>query len=367
MKPIINKISTYLYQFLCDDYDEERAADYFLHLHEEGLPVAPACSAIRNGNYFGRNFDFVYSKLIDFIMQIPSACDRYASIGVGCTVGQCTTDNIDCGISEEVCNLIPFCVWDGINENGVAFCTNVVPCIDLNHQTTGTNPGQKPLLTPFIGREILDHAASAKDAIRLLNERNIITPEVSVLRMTHDLHFMIADQCDTFVVEFVDNRLVCRKDERIMTNFYLSLPLQPHSCGLERYDLAKKHYGYAGEGMEQMSEVLELLHYRRAYDLCTKPFWYSEHLAAGLQLGIDITVFNMMQYADLIHDYVRQISFDSRDGYLNPWHSMHSSVYDICNRKLRLFVQENYCRCYEFDFDPARYVVRHRNAEIIHC
>lgn len=358
MKPIINKITDYLYHFICDTYDFDRAAQYMRQLENSGTVLgAPACSTIRNGNYFGRNFDFVYSDLIDFVISIPRRANRYASVGVACSLGECTTENIRYGISDEVCNFLPFCVWDGINEKGVVFSTNVVPSLDLDRQTVGTN-SKKPLLyTSFIGREILDHAGSAREAIELLKKRNIMTPKISILAEREDLHFMIADEQDTYVVEFINNKLVCRKNEMIMTNFYLSLPPQPHACGLERYDLLVKHYDQAGHSMKSMSAVMKKLHYSQAYDVRTSPFWYTEHLNCGLADGIDITIFNMYQYKDYIKEFAKKVSFAERrfDG---PWHTTHSSIYDIGHRKLRIFSQEKYDIGYEFSLNPEKYMVK---------
>lgn len=350
MKSQIKKLNEYLYTFHFNNYDYKLANKHIRELEQSNSTFTmPGCSTLRSGNYFGRNFDFFYSKLIDFVIRTDRTPDHFASIGMGCATGECTSDNIDYGIDDEVCNYIPFCVWDGINEYGVTFCTNVTPSKDLQCQTTGTNPDKPLLYSLFIGRLILDHARSAKEAIMILNNYNIVTPKISVLGSIMDLHFMIADEKDTFVVEFINNKLVYKKNQTILTNFYVSLPLQPHSCGVERYRLLESKTNQKIDSMETMSCIMESVHYSQAYNIYNKPFWYTDHFADGLLDGIDINISNYHQYQDYILNHASQISFDSREGFLVPWHTMHSSIYNIRERKFRLYVQENYFHYYTFE------------------
>lgn len=349
MKHSFKKLDKYLYEYFCENYCYEEANDFIRKAESENYGFDfPACSTIRSGNYMGRNFDFFYGKMLDIIVKVPRTTKHFASVGVSCPLTFITTDNIDCCIDDDVRNFIPFCTWDGINENGVTFSTNVVPCIDLDYQTSGTNPCKPPLYSPFIGRFVLDYAKSARHAIELLKERNIITPKISMLNTMVDLHFMIADNYETYVVEFINNKLVYRRNEVLMTNFYVSIPMQPHSIGLERYSLLKRYYYTASHSINTMSNLMEKVHYSQAYNLLTTPFWYSEHITCGLADGIDITIFNMYKYKDYIKDHIKNIKFDRDAGIMNPWFTMHSSIYDIRHRKLRIYIQENYKKWYDF-------------------
>lgn len=351
MTPQIQKLNEYLYTFHFNNYDYELANKHVLELEQSGLPLTmPGCSTLRCGNYFGRNFDFFYSKLIDFVISTDKTHEHFASIGMGCTTYECTSDNIEHGIDDEVCNYIPFCIWDGINEYGVTFCTNVTPSVDLHAQTTGTNPGKPLLYSLFVGRLILDRARSAQEAIVLLDHFNIVTPKISILGSIMDLHFMIADEKDTFAVEFINNKLIYKKNQTILTNFYVTIPLQPHSCGVERYRLLEHKRNQKIDNINTMSDIMKNVHYRQAYDINTDPFWFTDHLADGVSDGFDINIYNYKHYQTYILNRAGQVSFDSRDGLLVPWHTMHSSIYDIKAKNFRLYVQEDYSHYYTFEF-----------------
>lgn len=354
-----NKISDFLYHIVCDSYDADSAYKYLLSQQNVHFSrFLPACSTIRSGSYFGRNFDFFYSKLCEYVVYTPHTSSRYASLGISCPLGEITNEQISETNVSKFSSLIPYFTWDGINENGVVFSANVVPAKDLKHRTSGTNPEKEALYTPFIGREILDYAASANEAVQILENRNIITPDIFLLS-SHDLHFMIADDKETYVVEFFDNKLTIHHDAKLMTNFYLSDPYLPHSCGLERYQLLKANYEQGGKGVNEMSNLLKNVRYSRAFDTNTNPFWYTEYLGYNLMLGNDITIYNVHQYDNYIREEAKKISYKERGGIASPWFTLHSSIYDIPNRSLRLFTQENYDICYEFSSDPSDYCVKH--------
>lgn len=91
---------------------------------------------------------------------------------------------------------------DGINDAGVVCNINVVPTGDKG-RTTGTG-GNYDLCGLSVVRFILDNADSAKDAINKLQSKNIWMPNSGGYDL--EIHLMVSDGTDTFVVEFVNNK-----------------------------------------------------------------------------------------------------------------------------------------------------------------
>lgn len=93
---------------------------------------------------------------------------------------------------------------DGINDAGVVCNINVVPTDDIG-RTTGTG-GKDDLCGLCLVRFILDNADNAKDAINKLKTKNIWMPNSGGYDL--EVHLMVSDGTDTFVVEFIKNKMV---------------------------------------------------------------------------------------------------------------------------------------------------------------
>ena len=138
-------------------------------------------------------------------------------------------------------NHILFC--DGVNEKGV-FCELNLLYQGDNGITTGTNPGKSNLCMTTIVRYILDYAKSANHAIELLQKKNIFAPTGAV---AGEYHFLIADNENTFEVEFIDNEMIVinnfLNNKPIVTSFYLNgydgskESLNLHAQGVERFNI----------------------------------------------------------------------------------------------------------------------------------
>ena len=172
---------------------------------------------------------------------------------------------------------------------------------------------------------------------------------------------MIADEKDTYVVEIIDGQLTVSKNEQYyMTNFYLNYgPVQAeqevagnrfenvpllndYAIGVERWCLLRD--GYDGIATaEDMAKLLEAVRSTAMYDKATNPVWYSECTGGALSVLSD--------KADFEKELARQIGcFKARDR-ANPqgdWITWHSSVYDIENRALCVYSQEDYSVSYRY-------------------
>ncbi|HJJ27577.1 MAG TPA: hypothetical protein O0W95_05795, partial [Methanocorpusculum sp.] len=148
----ITEVADYLYEVTYDDYDETNMmeyAQYMAELFEKAGTPPSACSAVHHGDYFGRNFDYVYSDASSVVVHVPASDKRYASVGVAGSVLCWTPEYIEAGMSDEDFALLPFITLDGINEKGVGINSNVAPVYDLEKPTTGTNPGKMNLPMEF--------------------------------------------------------------------------------------------------------------------------------------------------------------------------------------------------------------------------
>ena len=69
------KLADYLYSIEYADYVPDLTTGDHV---KQGF----ACSAVRNGNFYGRNLDLDYSNVPEFVIKIAAKEGRYASIGM---------------------------------------------------------------------------------------------------------------------------------------------------------------------------------------------------------------------------------------------------------------------------------------------
>lgn len=353
----------YLYYAEYDNLDYDEGEEYFLHKYN---PVG-ACSSCRNGNYYGRNYDWYYDDTATFVVHRKATQNKYASIGIVSTL--LTTDEIESGLPNEKYKYLPFQALDGINEAGVVCNINVVEDAGLKGETTGTNPGKRTIPMICLARRILDECGTAQEAIeKIQNEWNIVAPHISDGQggtVLMELHFMIADPEHTYVVEFIHNEPVIT-EQNIMTNFYLSefdgntatafyksdeynplsTTLTPHSMGLERYDIIANGLDDV-ESAEDMLDLMAAAKYTTCYNLDSDPFWYSEFCGETATFG-DLNIdslpedfYNPSTGVDSVVEYaINKYLSRKRENKHDAWQTVHNSVYDIENKKLYLRVQE---------------------------
>ncbi len=340
-KPV--KIAPYLYEMSFTDYRADPEGEARQAVEAFG------CSSVRNGNYYGRNFDYIFNDVPEFVVRVAAKEGRHASIGVATHFGL-REDNMSKGEYTKQLEILPTFTLDGINDAGVIASINVVPGADDMGELTGTNPDGEPIDAAEIPRYVLDNAGSADEAIELLKKRNISGTAVSGLY----LHVMIADPEKTYIVEFIDNKMVAEEkfdDEQIMTNFYNNLPeLTEHSSGVERYAILKANYA-EGNSLSGMRELMQRVKYSNTYMYSTSPAWLSESMPQSVinNPGSELYAQYMSAIEAINRDYWNMKANDIRNPANNYfWHTTHNAVYDIANKQLRLTVQEDYGKYYDF-------------------
>ena len=343
----VEKVSDYLYKTRYDDLDESVYSDtelirkFFKITTAADKGKAFACSAVVNGNFYGRNFDFFMGQDPNFVVWVEGNDKRYASIGVVMMQNVSLAEADSGELSEDMKKLLPFVVLDGINEKGVTCNSNYVPK-EVEHDST--NPGAKDLPYLTVVRYVLDNAESAAHAVELLKGRNLVNkPDVTTL------HWMIADPKESYVVEVVDNELRVVKNPEAMTNYYLSVDgYTPHACGIERMDIIKKGYDKAAS-VENMRRLMQSVYYTQAYKKSTKPFWYSEHYqydsATGKDYNINTPMDELQPHVDKIAEDFSRCTRDNPDGF---WETVYTSVYDMSKQTMRISLHEDYSKYWDF-------------------
>lgn len=334
------RLSDYLFEMTYTDYEPSGFLEFLNSIDQ--IAFGGACSVVRNGDFVGRNLDYYYCEMAETVIHVPAAPGRYASVGVASCLTDFTPEFIEKNPDSHFFDVIPYAVVDGVNEKGVYCSVNLVS-FDCG-ATTGTNPGADTLCATMVVRFVLDHAASAREACEMLSHKNIVQS-----RLLQEMHYFIADENESYVVEIIHNKLVfAPAPDNILTNFHVLSTEQPsYDFGFERYDLLKEHYAETAtkEGMCQMMEQVKC---SKMYDTSITPFWYSEYYGnvyKGTKIGIN-TPHDF--YWDFIKDASERYKHRKRDILQFIWHTTHTSVYDIHNRTLRVYSQEDYEHFFEF-------------------
>ena len=351
----MTKIADYLYEFEAEGYGTQAPTTL---LTNDG-PVTFGCSAVRNGNFYGRNLDLGISETCEFVIRTKATAERkHASIGVANTCfSNITDDMVRAGLSEELLNFIPWMMMDGVNDAGLVCNINVVNQTDIKSVPhTHTNPGKPQIMVMQLVRALLDNCASVAEAKEFIAAYDI-TPMPDEIAGEWDGHIMIADADNNVIVEFTGEKgsEVKYIETNIMTNFYNHMyeatgAYPPHACGVERYEILKANYD-GGNTMQGMWELMKKVQYTQAYKESVEPFWCSEHIDGVPGADISWTKEQILHEAE-IQKMLKAYKVYEQTGEYKPedgmWFTAHNSVYDIANRTLWVTVREKYEKHYEF-------------------
>lgn len=378
----IYKIKDYLYFAFYNALDYRYAKEYFET--KRIPPVTSGCSAIRNGDFFGRNFDWNYDDNVEIIVSVPSGNNRFASNGIASAFVDFNDTTVGSFKYNELFKIAPFKIVDGINEKGVTITTNVVPTDKgVNTETVPKVELRETICSTMLPRYVLDHFSSALEAVEYLRDYVAIYPPKTLTDTGYESHYMIADETSTFLLEIIDNAVVIVEmtagsnstldGKTYLTNFYLSdvvfnedgkvyTPetsegdLNPedfnlitaHGCGLERYNLIVDNFDSCNT-KEGMRELLTALFYTNSYNEDETPFWFTEFVGIN-----NLTVKSPPEdFAEVVASAIEKYSHRTRtEGeYFGTWHTVHSVIYDIKERKMYLITQQEDSDEKEYDLD----------------
>jgi hypothetical protein len=182
--------------------------------------------------------------------------DGYASVsmvdieylGFG---GSRTKDLFNLPLSERLALLAaPAFPFDGMNERGLAVGMAAVPAAEI-----GTDPNKKAIDKLAVMREILDHAATVDEAVKVLASYNIAMGPTP-------LHYLIASAAgNSALVEFYGGRMVVFRNEdpwQLTTNFVLASTGGHPQGQCPRYDRISQRLQETG-GQLTMPGAMSLL------------------------------------------------------------------------------------------------------------
>lgn len=346
----IRQLTPYLYMMTYTDYDYN---DYLAVRGQNRAKEPFGCSAVHNGQFVGRNFDYLFNETPEYLVHVPRAENRLASIGIGYLFTEKPFQRLD----NRAFVALPWSMLDGINEKGVSVCVNFCPAKDLVFHIAegGTQLNKEDLDLSTVVRYVLDNATSARNALELLEKKNIVNDlgENSMLKDTgFGMHFMIADRKSHYIVEFIGNHMYYTKDDAVMTNFYNTMlpKYTPHAMGVERYDVLKSHYKWGKASMDGMTRLMKLALFTEAYNNCAFPLRFSD-VGTGYDDELEVDVTNEMIAADPklqahIVSYMESVRVERNQP--NVWHTVSTSVYDLDNLIMRLYTQDDYNNYFEF-------------------
>ncbi len=364
------KIAANLYEVTVDEFDY----DYLLKNGRGNMDFA-GCSGIKEGNYLGRNFDFIAGDAAEIVVKTTAKKDRYASVGMVGGLMWLNTKFMDNGLDEDAKKLIPLMLLDGINEKGLAIEINCVNATDVGGLTKHTNPGKKEVSQLCTVRYLLDHAATADEAIELMKSIDIVNNRdvMGLIARNYEVHFLITDKNKTYVVELSNNKpegekLVIMENETIMTNFYLHLAdtqkntYPDNSLGIERYRKLADNRSSVNS-VESMKKLMQSIRFTNSNKLdgeyapgenFDNPYTcLSDHPEFG-ENPVNYAnhkehlkeILEVMKTDDvLIAEVLKDPEMKNPNGI---WCTSHNSVFDLENKTMSVAVFERYDKYYDF-------------------
>lgn len=331
----IIRCSDMLYEVTYSDYTTVVPNDRYADMAGD-----MGCSSVRNGDFVGRNFDYFMNQCPTFVIRTTAKEGRYATIGVGRLAG-INEAGIKKGLPKEKMDFLPWALLDGMNEKGLVVNTNVLSRADWGSRPhTGTKDNLPELNVLFTPRALLDNCADVGMALEYLDGHNI-TPLQSEKM---NLQIMISDPRETYVVEFINNTIVARR-QNIMTNYHLFYENIPdNALGVERYKVLEENYPMGGESMQSMWELMKKARYTKLYDYPTH-IWYSELSSSTYpyskleenkeRIEAELSAISKAWKAE--KERVEKSGLPEKTPF---WDTAHNSIYDIRNKKLWVTVHE---------------------------
>lgn len=365
------KMEEFLYEMEYDELDYDYAKEYF---DTHSFVMVSGCTAVKQGNFIGRNLDWTYGNAVEFLVRTPKTDKYFKTIGVSGQISELTNEFMESGEDSEMFKLVPFYLTDGINEAGLFCEINVVP--NQKGNTTGTIPDVQKLdsvCSLMLVRYVLDRFSEAQFAAEYIRDYVSVFVPGQLRAMGYEVHFMIADATNTYCLEFVNNKTIIKDINQLpfITNFFIDgvifnpdhtvcTPIEAASghkatienlitsygSGLERHNLIVNYLeNNTINSVQDMRKLMNKLMYTNAYKEID-PLWYTEFV------GGELTVDSIPDdFAEALAKVREDFENRKRDGGPKTWQTNHSSVYDLENLTLQLVVQEHLDSKYELSLN----------------
>lgn len=346
------KLDDYLYEMEYNFIDYSLAYKYY---KENTQSILGGCTSFRLGNYFGRNYDWLYDESVSFVIRTNNV------IGIAGNIPELTRQFVESGVDSELYDILPFALLDGINKHGLVVSMNVVP---LDYGSNISKPLKElrhTICGKMIPRFLLDNFTNAIDAVNYLQDYCSIYCTKQLKEKGYELHYIISDIYNNcFVIELINGKLNILK-HNIITNFHISnvqfnkngtvyTPstqtefdsamttngVTKYGCGLERYNLVAQ---FTKRDYNSIVQLLKDLRYSNTYRNLN---WFTEFVGNNMTVNSSVR-----EYIEHLAPILDELEYKSRtDSKL--WQTVHSSLYNIPNRELELRVQENFDKCWRF-------------------
>ena len=300
-------------------------------------------SILYTNNIYGRSYDNIYNNNVEFIIRTKKTKNRYSSISINGGLEELNTNLLNKELSNEIYNILPYLVLDGINEKGVFVSLLTIPS---NNNYPTTNKKTNLLINQLIPKYVLDNCKSSKDAIDKLSKKNIYNQDIFDINKNNlDFQYIIGDSKNQYVVQFINNEMVYTKSN-IVTNYSLlnnnndeNNNDNKNNIGIERYNLINNNINNIKDIYDTLN-LLEKLKYSNSTNTLNEEFWYSEHLG----------IYNNNYYNN---DNIKSIKDDLFkiiiDNNINTnYKTIYASSYDLNNKRLSISLSEDYETIYQF-------------------
>lgn len=352
------KVKDYLHEIWYDALNYAEGYHYFKSVDEHIKPFG--CSSVRNGNWYGRNFDWLYNDRAEFVIHVAPKFGKHGSIGIA-GIDAINEEMASSDAYSDYYKVLPFFTTDGVNDAGLFCNMNVVPTdygINRSRPSRNTRYEINGIMLP---RFILDSFSDAYDAVTYISKYVSIFFPHSLHDQNYELHYMIGDSKSTYALEVLYNNVVIVDITRrpYMTNFHLSgVVVNPtgavytpetstgknnpvdyneisiHGSGLERFNHIVIDYNHLDSKLG-MRTLMNKLMYTKAYSTSTNPQWYTEFVGGSVHCNSPLYAFkSIMKKAR--EEYAKRDRNDPK-----TWQTVHSSVYDLETKTLYLVTQED--------------------------
>ena len=372
------KLANQMYEVTYDDYQTDFDMKKLVDKGYSNVTFLGGCSAAKKGQFLGRNLDFIAGDAAEIVVKTTNKNGRYATIGMFGGMLWLNSEMMDAGLKDvDVIEFIPHFIVDGMNEKGVAVEFNVVNVRDTGGSfTTHTNPGKKEVSQYFVPRYLLDRAASADEAIEILKNIDVVSPNPDIggiKASKYELHYLICDKDKSYVVEFDNSKpegekMIVMEGENISTNYYLHLSdyekgIYPdYSEGIERYRKLKDNLSSVNS-VETMKKLMQSVKYTNVNRLdgeyapgknFDNPYTgFSDHFSAednpinysNYRKHFPELMESMKRTEALLKKILKDPKLENPNHF---WVTSHNTVYDLKNKTMTVAIYERFDKYYDY-------------------
>ncbi len=282
---------------------------------------------------------------------------------------------MESGKDSDLFKYLPFLIIDGINEKNLQCNLNVV---HVSKNVKETRPGKQRVCNLMLASWILHKCATVKEALEEIKNINIYPNKDLAYTIGYEIHIMINDKDDCYVVEVENGELYfinmntgkCTKvvngeevetytienlaGKKCMTNFRIKnatidengiidknamAEVEEFACGIERWQILTTE---VDSTITDMIERMQLAGQREAFE----NVWITEFCGIypnGITikcntLGTEPEIEAVLQ--QIITNYNNIVEAKNRNAEYKPWQTIYTQCFNLDNKSIKYCVQE---------------------------